>query len=429
MKKILFCLSLCLLTIACNLEPEGVGNGEIEVSNTDIFFKSKSYYENLTVTTSGAWKVAVSSDWVSVSQKAGKGDADVSIVVTENTANYARTAHVQFYTKSSSKTVTVVQFAVGDDDGRSVPVDSATLGDVTIENGAIKAAFSVSSTKKVYFSQGNLQYQASTGIWRFAENQWNVVGDAEHGTVYENGVKCDNALISPTYSGWIDLFGYGTSGWNSGANEYQPYAANASGYAYLENNLTGEYAKADWGVYNKIQNGGNKENMWRTPSLEEWEYLITYRENADDLYAQAMVNGQRGLVILPDGCKLHPSLRFLSHEEVIQWLDDNNVHPYLFYDLQWTVNTYSLNEWMAMESYGAVFLPITGGRIEHWVRMIYASWDKYDMDGNFGYYWSSTHIEDRLAGGFNVNTVNVAYTSEYVGKENGQAVRLIQDVQ
>lgn len=44
----------------------------------------------------------------------------------------------------------------------------------TLENcpdGVINALFSVSSTQKVYFSKGNLQYQASTKTWRFAENQ------------------------------------------------------------------------------------------------------------------------------------------------------------------------------------------------------------------------------------------------------------------
>ena len=62
------------------------------------------------------------------------------------------------------------------------------------DNGAIKAAFSVSADKKVYFSKGNLQYQASTGTWRFAENQYDIIGE-------------DNANISSTYSGWIDSSG------------------------------------------------------------------------------------------------------------------------------------------------------------------------------------------------------------------------------
>ena len=62
--------------------------------------------------------------------------------------------------------------------------------------------FSVSSTKKVMFSKGNLQYQANPGTWRFAENQYDVIG-------------ADNGNIASDYTGWIDLFGWGTWGSNS----------------------------------------------------------------------------------------------------------------------------------------------------------------------------------------------------------------------
>lgn len=65
---------------------------------------------------------------------------------------------------------------------------------VQIQDGAIRAEFSVSDSTKVYFSQGNLQYQASTNTWRFAEHQWDYVGN-------------DNENISEKYAGWIDLFG------------------------------------------------------------------------------------------------------------------------------------------------------------------------------------------------------------------------------
>ena len=65
------------------------------------------------------------------------------------------------------------------------------------------------SGDKVAFSKGNLQYQASTDTWRFAENQLSVIGE-------------DNQNISPTYSGWIDLFGWGTSGWDNGNWCYHP---------------------------------------------------------------------------------------------------------------------------------------------------------------------------------------------------------------
>lgn len=50
-------------------------------------------------------------------------------------------------------------------------------------------------------SPGNLQYQASTGIWRFAEHQYDYIGSG-------------NENISTSYSGWIDLFGWGTGRYN-----------------------------------------------------------------------------------------------------------------------------------------------------------------------------------------------------------------------
>lgn len=64
-------------------------------------------------------------------------------------------------------------------------------------NGASNALFSVRANKMVRFSRGNLQYQASTGTWRFAENQYDTIG-------------ADNTNISATNTGWIDLFGWST---------------------------------------------------------------------------------------------------------------------------------------------------------------------------------------------------------------------------
>ncbi|MBO4306816.1 MAG: hypothetical protein J5848_00690, partial [Bacteroidales bacterium] len=113
-------------------------------------------------------------------------------------------------------------------------------------NGASNATFSVSATETIQFSRGNLQYQASTGTWRFAESQLNFVGDA-------------NSNISSNNSGWIDLFGWGTSGWNNGAEEYMPYSSSPNFQHYLRNvDLTGSYAEADWGWHNAISNGGNQ---------------------------------------------------------------------------------------------------------------------------------------------------------------------------
>ena len=104
--------------------------------------------------------------------------------------------------------------------------------------GALPGAFSVSATKKVYFSQGNLQYQASTKTWRFASAQYTRVGAS------------GNNKISATYTGWIDWFAWGT-----GSNPISTSSSSSSSFT-------------DWGV-NKIFNGGNQANLWRTLTKDE----------------------------------------------------------------------------------------------------------------------------------------------------------------
>lgn len=124
------------------------------------------------------------------------------------------------------------------------------------DNGASRALFSVAADRQVRLSRGNLQYQASTDTWRFAEKQYEVVG-------------VTNSFVSASNEDWIDLFCWGTSGWESGANAYQPWSVSVDDAGYQpggswQNGLFGNYANADWGVYNPISNGGNQPGMWRT---------------------------------------------------------------------------------------------------------------------------------------------------------------------
>ena len=224
-------------------------------------------------------------------------------------------------------------------------------GDVKKVNGAIQAAFSISATEKVYFSQGNLQYNAGSNIWRFAENQYDIIGD-------------NNSNISSTYSGWIDLFGWGTSGWNSGANAYQPYSTstNDEDYCSASNNLTGSYANADWGVYNKISNGGNTAGQWRTLTYVEWNYLLSERTDASALKGSATVNGVTGMILLPDNWTTPSGITFTSGMN------------------GFSNNTYTTSDWVKMEANGAVFLPAAGRRYGSEVNRV----------GSYGNYWSSS---------------------------------------
>ena len=274
-----------------------------------------------------------------------------------------------------------------------------------VPEGAINGLFSVSPTKKVYFSQGNLQYQASTNTWRLPENQWNQVGGQyaggdECGNVYVEGVKCDNMLVSAAYSGWIDLFCWGTSGWDCGNVYFHPYDKDGEGEEYGPvgyNTLTGEFANSDWGVFNSIINGGNQSGLWRTMTVSEWYYVMNGRNQAYEKFSMANVNGVHGCVLLPDDWDCPLGLSFVPQS------------------FDWTTNVYSEQQWVQMENKGAVFLPASGSRNS--VGLL--NYDRCEYHTvNCGSNWSSFHfIIDR--NGFVGDT---GYT-----RTLASSVRLVQD--
>ena len=209
-----------------------------------------------------------------------------------------------------------------------------------VPDGVLPGLFSVSATRQVRFSQGNLQYQASTKTWRFAEHQYDYVGS-------------DNRSISSTYSGWIDLFGWGT-----GSN---PTLSSTSFEDY------GTFV--DWGC-NAIINGGNTVNQWRTLTIAEWNYLLNTRTDASSKRGTGNINGVGGLIILPDSWTLPSECSFTSG--FCSPSGDN--YP------DWTHNSYTLAQWAQMEAAGAVFLPAAGYRFGTDVGNV----------GKWGWYWSSS---------------------------------------
>ena len=59
----------------------------------------------------------------------------------------------------------------GNSDDNNDSIQNPT-GDIQLlPEGALCNIFSVGENKTVHFSKGNLQYQASTNTWRFAEEQ------------------------------------------------------------------------------------------------------------------------------------------------------------------------------------------------------------------------------------------------------------------
>ena len=260
-------------------------------------------------------------------------------------------------------------------------------GDGNVPTGAINGLFSVSDTQWVYFSKGNLQYQASNNKWRFADSQYDCVGS-------------NNINISSSYDGWIDLFGWGTSGFNHGAVCYQPWSTsteNSDYYAYgsFEFNLDDQTGMADWG-YNAISNGGNTTNMWRTLTNSEWIYVLNTRITTFGLrFAKASVNGVKGMILLPDN--------WSSSYYSLKQANDSGA--------SYSSNFMDASEWSILEQHGAIFLPAAGYRNLAAV---------YSMD-SYGGYWSASYY------GVNAYYMNFNGSSNHSLRFYGRNVRLVCD--
>ena len=251
--------------------------------------------------------------------------------------------------------------------------------------GALRGKFAISATDTVAFSRGNLQYQPSTSTWRFAENQWNFVGTA-NGRIRSYQYSTEGWVW--TYKGWLDLFGWGTGN--------NPTASSTTNSNY------GSFT--DWGR-NAISNGGNKANLWRTMTKDEWDYLFRGRENAASLYANGTVSGVNGSILLPDNWVIPADLHFKPSNST-----DSTAAP----------NNYTADEWMFMEMAGAVFLPITYERMMDWQRQEYCTAVYQD---NTARYWTSTPNGTNGAYYYIPLTPNIYQDNRYVGK----GVRLVQN--
>ena len=274
-------------------------------------------------------------------------------------------------------------------------ITMAVGNDPELPEGALKGLFSVGESKVVRFSQGNLRYQASTNTWRFAESQTDYVGE-------------NNVSISETYSGWIDLFGWGTSGYNHGATCYQPWSTSedfTSYYAYgnVGDNLYDDNGQADWG-HNAISNGGNQAGLWRTLRNSEWMYLIEARQTTSGMrFALAVVGDANGLLLFPDDWDA--SLYAINEPNEFE-LDE------------YTVNTINASDWTnVLESAGVVFLPTAGIRV---VTDVYYS-------NMAAAYWASTSFNSRDAYYFYFAAELGGDTDDVNQRNYGLSVRLVQD--
>ena len=257
--------------------------------------------------------------------------------------------------------------------------------------------FSVSATKRVYFSPGNLQ--CVNNHWQFAEEQYQVIHPAGYSEQY-----------NPVHDFQWDLFGWSTSGPNEGSD----YGTKVgSDYYYQANNFK-EYGL----VF-------GESSPWETMSRDEWVYLLNTRQMnltingtsySDKRYIKLKITDnqgwyQSGLLLFPD-------------EVSITTGSGISLNMYDF-------TTCTIEQFKSVfESAGCIFLPYAGycqeGTFPVQINNYQAGVWGYQM----GWYWTSTDGTTSQAWGGQAHAVDITNIAvrDNQNKDFRYAVRLVRQV-
>jgi hypothetical protein len=298
------------------------------------------------------------------------GEAEGTATITATATGYSSASGTKmFVTESKSYKVTV---------------ETATP---PTPPGLLAGKFSVSATKQVQFSQGNLRYDSSSGSWSFFDDQYQ----------YYNG-------YTATY--W-DKFGWvGTTS--------VVLTSTPDKYGVDISTLNSKYGTSTTDTPNNW--GETMGAGWRVLTKDEWTYLFNTRTTggtvfgtASARYAHAEVNtdgtATKGIILFPDGVDI-------ANSEVTTTGTVNNASAW---DTKCTIG-----QWTALAAKGCVFLPAAGVRNSTSVVNLnlagyYWSSSPYGSDANFAYsmYFDAGALNP--ANGFN--------------RPTGCSVRLVYDVQ
>lgn len=341
-------------------------------SNTETWSSVRMYKGTAPVTgialNKAATSIPVGSTETLTATVTPSGAANPGVSWTSNntavaTVN-ASTGQITAVTKGSA-TITATAL-----DGSGI---TATCTVTVIQEGALTGQFSVSGTKKVYFSKGNLQYigSAATPYWKFADNQWDYLGTS-------------TGQNSPATNVDRDLFGWG--------------AANPNNTSKTNS----EYAWSEWGENAALVSALG--SGWRTLTSAEWTYLLNSRTSVTTRYCKATVSDKAGMVVFPD---------VYTHPTGVTAIASANTANAAF-----TTNSWSGENWTKMEEAGAIFLPAAG----------YRNGTSVSSEGSYGSYWSSTPNDTNT----NYAYYLIFYSSDMNPASNlnryyGYSVRLVQD--
>lgn len=260
---------------------------------------------------------------------------------------------------------------------------------------AIRGLFSVSSTKKVYFSKGNLQFEGDKLYiinWsvKFAAHQYDVIDNTS------GNVKIDGSGTLSSYPGTVDLFG-----WSAKVGSDLPtYGINNS---TDDNHYAGDFF--DW--------GNAFSSPWFTLSKDQWEYLLNSRTSStiggtsNARWLKAQINSDKsavkGLIIFPDVFAWNTTS--MGDEPTTCNKKGENY-----------TKTITAAQWTALESAGAVFLPAGDMR---------SNGTTVEPSHYLGDYWSSTSNGDKNAYCIEFDPETVLFTTYHL-RHYGFSVRLVR---
>lgn len=243
----------------------------------------------------------------------------------------------------------------------SVSCEKMNEGDPGSAEAPIPGVFTIGEGKRVHFAPGNLQatYDGKKYVWGFASRQEEFIGEAAGNTTIDKQTK----------GAKVDLFG-----WSCGSK------GNNFGITTSGEGNTYNSGLIEWG-----KNIGDGKT-WRTPSLEELEYLINTRKingktGLGNTFVYATVNSVNGIIIFCDG---------------------------------YTGNTENLSSIPE----GCLFLPAGGYR-----------GGSYVFSSKEGLYWTSTDIDYMNSGFLYFSSSDIIFRYETQGNRHfGMAVRLVTDI-
>lgn len=354
-----------------------------------------------TITTASTGKT------ITIQAEAGKIlSGDIYVAVLPKTSAQNLTIKLYSSAKFGSKTKSVEHLNVN---------TIEDFGTASISLNKYMKGFTIDAEgNQVFFSPGMLQYQPKTKNWRFAKNEWDWVGakagNKQLGNVFDgDNVHCDNAVVYDSeslssYGGWIDLFGFGSSGFEGTSPTEIRGTAASQGGIYATCNLNG--TNYDWGRFCEIYYNDqiDHKGQWRTLSLDEWKFLASDKSKA----GSATVNDVQGMILLSDGFVDPCCNEKTNSEGIFKTLNKSQ---------EYEANIYHGINWVAMSNAGACFIPNCG-----WI----SNATNYSTESYF--LWSSTYGNDSKAYRIGFSKAQIGTNDQPQPSNLRYAVRLVRDV-